>query len=219
MGRHEIERVPLSRRIAIKLRGNRPQKPPRPPRTGVYKQRFVTSFGFFFAAATLLVNVVDPYSGAMARPYFYASTADATDKAQNFAYYSQAKVSFSRGGYSVVTGDAAKAIFVADAANPASGSDKAFALDLVLAHGWGHDQYSCLVALWNRESNWRVNAYNASSGAYGIPQALPGVKMAEAGADWMTNSQTQIRWGIGYIDGRYHSPCGALAHSDQFRWY
>jgi hypothetical protein len=64
-----------------------------------------------------------------------------------------------------------------------------------------------------------VNAYNASSGAYGIPQALPGVKMAEAGADWMTNSQTQIRWGIGYIDGRYHSPCGALAHSDQFRWY
>ena len=85
-------------------------------------------------------------------------------------------------------------------------------------YGWGDDQFACLVSLWNRESGWRVNAAN-SSGAYGIPQALPGSKMASAGADWETNPATQIAWGLGYISGRYSNPCGAWAHSESSGWY
>jgi hypothetical protein len=73
--------------------------------------------------------------------------------------------------------------------------------------------------LWNKESGWRVNAYNSGSGAYGIPQALPGSKMASAGADWQTNAATQIKWGLGYIKGRYGTPCGAWGHSQSVGWY
>lgn len=81
------------------------------------------------------------------------------------------------------------------------------------------NEYACLVKLWNRESNWNVYAHNASSGAYGIPQSLPGSKMASEGADWQTNPDTQIRWGLKYIAGRYGTPCSALAHSDSRGWY
>ncbi|AUG28611.1 lytic transglycosylase domain-containing protein [Microbacterium hominis] len=86
------------------------------------------------------------------------------------------------------------------------------------SYGWGDDQFACLVSLWNKESGWRVNAAN-SSGAYGIPQALPGSKMASAGADWETNPATQIAWGLGYISGRYGTPCGAWDHSESVGWY
>ena len=75
------------------------------------------------------------------------------------------------------------------------------------------------MKLWERESNWRLNAMNKSSGAYGIPQALPGSKMASEGTDWMTNAQTQIRWGVKYINGRYKNPCTALLHSNVKGWY
>ncbi len=101
---------------------------------------------------------------------------------------------------------------------PDPGSAQAIAYDMVKARGWGDDQFSCLVALWNRESGWRVNAYN-SSGAYGIPQALPGSKMGAYGADWQTNPATQIKWGLGYISGRYGTPCGAWGHSQSSGWY
>ncbi len=97
---------------------------------------------------------------------------------------------------------------------------QAIARDLMLAqYGWGGDQFGCLVSLWNRESGWNVNAYNSSSGATGIPQALPGSKMASAGADWQTNPATQITWGLGYIAGRYGTPCGAWDHSESAGWY
>ncbi|MET0780803.1 MAG: lytic transglycosylase domain-containing protein, partial [Microbacterium sp.] len=102
---------------------------------------------------------------------------------------------------------------------PDPGTAQAIAYEMVLARGWGDDQFACLVALWNRESGWRVNAYNASSGAYGIPQSLPGNKMASAGADWETNPATQISWGLGYISGRYGTPCGAWDHSESVGWY
>jgi peptidoglycan DL-endopeptidase CwlO len=88
---------------------------------------------------------------------------------------------------------------------------QAYASSRLGAYGWSSGQMSCLVRLWNIESGWRWNAYNASSGAYGIPQSLPGSKMATAGGDWTTSSQTQIEWGLGYIKARYGSPCGALA--------
>lgn len=85
--------------------------------------------------------------------------------------------------------------------------------------GYGARQKSCLVKLWNKESNWRWNADNPSSSAYGIPQALPGRKMASAGRDWRTNPVTQIKWGLKYIKGRYGSPCGAWNHSKARGWY
>ena len=85
-------------------------------------------------------------------------------------------------------------------------------------YSWSDKQYSCLVKLWNRESGWRVNAHNPS-GAHGIPQALPGKKMASAGPDWKSNPHTQIKWGLKYIKGRYKTPCGALSHSNKHNWY
>ena len=86
-------------------------------------------------------------------------------------------------------------------------------------YGWGSDQFSCLVSLWNRESGWNYQAYNSGSGATGIPQSLPGSKMASAGADWQTNATTQIRWGLNYIRGSYGSPCAAWGHSNATGWY
>ncbi|MFI0351546.1 lytic transglycosylase domain-containing protein [Actinomadura sp. 9N407] len=80
-------------------------------------------------------------------------------------------------------------------------------------------QFGCLQKLWNKESHWNYKAANPSSGAYGIPQALPGSKMASEGADWKTNYKTQIRWGLGYIDNRYGTPCKAWGHSQDVGWY
>lgn len=102
---------------------------------------------------------------------------------------------------------------------PDPGSAKAFALEEVAQRGWDSSEYNCLVALWQKESGWNHLAMNRSSGAYGIPQSLPGEKMASAGADWATNPETQIRWGLGYIEARYGHPCGAWAHSQQRNWY
>ena len=91
---------------------------------------------------------------------------------------------------------------------------------LMLAdHGWGASQFSCLNSLWNKESRWNYRAQNPSSGAYGIPQALPGTKMASAGSDWRTNPVTQIEWGLDYIADRYGTPCAAWGHSQSVGWY
>lgn len=98
------------------------------------------------------------------------------------------------------------------------GESQSVAHELVISRGWGEDQFTCLVQLWNKESGWRTNAANPS-GAYGIPQALPGSKMSSAGADWQTNPRTQITWGLGYIQGRYGTPCGAWSHSQAAGWY
>lgn len=90
---------------------------------------------------------------------------------------------------------------------------------LLADYGFSSDQMSCLDSLWTKESGWSVTADNPSSSAYGIPQALPGSKMSTAGADWATNPVTQIRWGLGYIEDRYGSPCGAWSHSVSNNWY
>lgn len=99
------------------------------------------------------------------------------------------------------------------------GTSRAIGLEMTLARGWGEDQFACLDALWTKESGWRAEAHNPSSGAHGIPQALPGSKMASVGADWATNPVTQITWGLGYIEGRYGTPCAAWAHSKAKNWY
>lgn len=103
--------------------------------------------------------------------------------------------------------------------SPDPGTAQAIAYEMVQARGWGDDQFACLQALWNKESGWRVNAYNASSGAYGIPQALPGSKMGSVAPDWETNPATQITWGLNYIAGRYSDPCGAWGSSQSRGWY
>ena len=79
--------------------------------------------------------------------------------------------------------------------------------------------FRCLDVLADRESGWRVHAENKSSGAYGIPQALPGRKMASIADDWRDNATTQIRWMIRYVKGRYGNPCIALDHSYRTSWY
>ncbi len=96
---------------------------------------------------------------------------------------------------------------------------RSIARALLAEFGFSEDQFGCLDSLWTRESKWRVNADNPNSSAYGIPQALPGSKMSSAGADWATNPVTQIRWGLGYIEDRYGSPCSAWGHSQSRGWY
>lgn len=99
---------------------------------------------------------------------------------------------------------------------------QAYAATQMSAFGWGQDQMSpCLVPLWNGESNWRWNALNTSSGAYGIPQSLPASKMANAGADYRTNAVTQVNWGLAYIKSAYGSPCAAWSkwQSRSPHWY
>jgi hypothetical protein len=130
----------------------------------------------------------------------------------------------------------AAAAAAAAAANPGGGADgfapppgmvvdpaaaQAYAASRLGAYGWGGDQMGCLVALWNHESGWRADAYNTSSGAYGIPQAWRASKMSSAGPDWLTNANTQINWGLDYIARAYGSPCAAwtfeMSHTPN--WY
>nr|NLD40558.1 DUF348 domain-containing protein [Actinomycetales bacterium] len=100
-----------------------------------------------------------------------------------------------------------------------TGDAVALGQSMAANRGWTGDQWSCLYSLWQKESNWNPNARNRSSGATGIPQALPGSKMASHGSDWATNPATQIAWGLDYIAGRYGTPCGAWNHSVAKNWY
>lgn len=123
--------------------------------------------------------------------------------------------------------DPAKAAALGLRSGPAVGGEenlsdqdpRAVAEALLSSYGWSSSEMSCLDPLWMGESGWRVNAENSSSGAYGIPQSLPGSKMATAGADWRTNPVTQIQWGLGYIQERYGSPCGAWGFKQGHGWY
>ncbi len=96
---------------------------------------------------------------------------------------------------------------------------KAYAASRLSAFGWGPEQMQSLITLWEKESNWRTTAVNASSGAYGIVQALPGNKMASIAPDWETNFRTQIDWGLQYIKERYGSPANALGFHYANNWY
>ncbi len=196
-------------------------------------------FAFTAAIAVIAVNVVDPYSGATASPYFQVAERYDGEETQALAVSGDHENSFTRDGYSVIAPPPPPppepVVEVSESSSSKSssssnqstlprvsadpGSAQAIAHSMVLSRGWGEDQFSCLVALWNKESGWRVNAANPSSGAYGIPQALPGSKMGSAGSDWRTNPATQISWGLGYISGRYGTPCGAWGHSQAVNWY
>ena len=105
------------------------------------------------------------------------------------------------------------------AASAPSGSPQQIAEQMLSQFGWSSGQFSCLQPLWALESGWNIYASNPSSGAYGIPQALPGSKMASAGPDWQSDAATQIRWGLTYIQGTYGSPCAAWSHEEADGWY
>jgi colicin import membrane protein len=118
---------------------------------------------------------------------------------------------------------AAAAAAEAAAAAPKAVDDpaaaKAYAASILGNYGWSASEMTALNTLWEKESNWRTTATNASSGAYGIVQSLPASKMATAGADWQTNYQTQIKWGLNYIKERYGSPSAALGFHLANNWY
>ncbi|GAA3878295.1 hypothetical protein GCM10022381_20880 [Leifsonia kafniensis] len=113
---------------------------------------------------------------------------------------------------------AAQAAALAAAGTPDGA--RAVARDMAASqYGWDESQFSCLNQLWQKESGWSYTAYNADGGATGIPQALPGSKMATAGSDWETNAATQISWGLSYIKSSYGTPCSAWGHSQSMNWY
>ncbi|MEN9713996.1 MAG: hypothetical protein RLZZ164_660 [Actinomycetota bacterium] len=216
MGRHVLEKPTLLQRLFPRIHAFWADHSSVLPM--LTRKTVKGGWGFAAVTAFALVSVVDPYSGTIASASA-SMVFDATDPTQSYGLASTQTISFARGGFKLITGSDANGLFVQNADLPAPGTSKQFALRMLLDMGFDSDQYSCLVTLWDRESNWRVNAFNKGSGAYGIPQALPGTKMASAGEDWLTNPETQIKWGLGYIQGRYGSPCGALAHSNKFGWY
>jgi hypothetical protein len=97
--------------------------------------------------------------------------------------------------------------------------NRAIGCALLLDAGFGLDQMPCLDHMWTKESNWNPKSTNKSSGAYGIPQALPADKLAAYGADWQTNPVPQIKWGLAYIKNRYSTPCGAWTFWQAHNWY
>jgi hypothetical protein len=101
---------------------------------------------------------------------------------------------------------------------PSPATAQGIAYKMLASFGFGTSQWGCLDNLWQQESGWNVYAENPS-GAYGIPQALPGSKMASAGPDWQSNATTQINWGLGYIKDIYGTPCGAWDHEVAYGWY
>lgn len=166
----------------------------------------------------VLVSVVDPYSGAVASPSFRISSGVWSTSAQSVTVADGAAIASSRDGLDTVSRlNVPGAIPAAGVPDPDTA--QAIAYKMVMERGWSTQEYDCLVLLWNRESHWNVYSHNVSSGAYGIPQALPGEKMASAGDDWQTNPATQITWGLGYIEARYGLPCTAWGHSEDTGWY
>ncbi|MET0812416.1 MAG: lytic transglycosylase domain-containing protein [Microbacterium sp.] len=189
-----------------------------------------------FAAMGFVIAYVGPTGMAISQAsadeqtsLFASSLGDTQSREPDQAAEAAAPAELARDGYEVYVKPKPVVVPLAPAStgtgwrppfvNPDPGTAQAMAYEVVLARGWGDDQFGCLVALWNKESGWRVNAHNKSSGAYGIPQALPGSKMASIGADWETNPATQIIWGLNYISGRYGTPCGAWDKSQRSGWY
>jgi hypothetical protein len=122
-------------------------------------------------------------------------------------------------GHAAAAGHGGSALATGATLTSAS-SNVALGQQLASADGWGSGaEWTCLDELWTRESGWRMVWNYQGSGAYGIPQALPASKMASAGADYMTDPATQIRWGLGYIRDTYGDPCTAWSHEEAVSWY
>lgn len=148
---------------------------------------------------------------AAAKTVLIASKPTMTDPEQILQAQNSNTASSSEttGGIGVAT--------LAAPANPSAAQQTA--KGMLASFGFSSSQWSCLFSLWERESTWNVYAENAASGAYGIPQSLPGEKMESAGADWQTDAATQIRWGLGYIKSVYGTPCSAWQNEVSFGYY
>jgi len=187
----------------------------------VKPQGIFAFFGFLAAAAFIAVTAVAPFTTTQAQAEEIQPLQPGERLNQQLMTEATAASTFSIERFEEVVAPAPKPSATRGsgiapvAGTPDPGTAQAIALGYVGAGA----EFDCLVALWNKESRWNVFAENRSSGAYGIPQALPGSKMASAGADWQTNPDTQIRWGLGYIQGRYGSPCAAWAKSQASGWY
>ena len=131
---------------------------------------------------------------------------------QSFTNKDAAQNSIAKDSWSLTSG------FFVSGTSSVKGAQQ-FARAELRDRNWDESEFTCLVDLWNRESRWNYRAENPSSGAYGIPQALPGHKMRAAGKDWRTNPETQILWGLSYISDRYKTPCRAWDHSEENGWY
>ncbi len=218
------------------------QSPARPTRSARRVLRNTLTFGGLAAAATgvavaagvlhthgTAVNLADSLSPVSAAGGVAAggSAAGGSASAGLAEDLSDRSREVSRSADRRETRDPAKQAALGLTSGPAVGGEENLssqdpqdiAAALLPSYGWSSSQMSCLVPLWMGESGWRVNAENSSSGAYGIPQSLPGSKMASAGADWQTNPATQITWGLGYIQERYGSPCGAWGFKQGHGWY
>lgn len=183
------------------------------------KNRHVFTALFLVALFSLTIHIPTPALAAT-MPYEYSPNTftDYTKDAQTLTVskYNNTPIVVERFEYEIIAAPEPVIPKKRPAPNAAVvGEAQAYARTLVS----DDNEWNCLYNLWARESGWRVEAYNASSGATGIPQALPGSKMASAGADWETNPVTQINWGMGYINGRYGTPCNAWAHSEEKGWY
>jgi len=163
-----------------------------------------------------LAAVQDAIAQRKAAAKAAAARAAQSQSAQSQAAQSQSAQSQAAQSQSARGQAAAQSPAVTTAA---SGSPQQIAQAMLGSFGWSSSQFSCLDPLWAHESGWSVSAYNAGSGAFGIPQALPGSRMASAGPDWQTNAATQIKWGLDYIKGTYGSPCGAWSHEEATGWY
>ena len=179
-------------------------------------------FAIAVTTALLVTNSLSPQSQASASEIIAPGTTVKVDT-QELAVAGQYQHTAARDTFTTsevyVAPPEPVAIAAPAAGVPDPGSAQAIGWEIVQSMGWGQDQFDCLVALWNKESGWNVYAHNTGSGAYGIPQALPGDKMSSVGADWATNPATQITWGLIYIQGRYGTPCDAWAYSGVNGYY
>jgi hypothetical protein len=199
-------------------------------RAGLQATAFVVA-----AAFVALFSVQPQLARANASEAYAPTVVEAAGSPQSLQVAAGASLSVSRDAYTVTDpppppppapepvkaavstgGGGCSANVVPTPGPPDAGSVQDIAFQALPSYGWDLQQYYYLLALWKKESGWSVSAHNASSGAHGIPQALPGSKM---GPGWESDPHVQIGWGLGYIAGRYGSPCEAWASSVDRGWY
>ena len=165
------------------------------------------------AAARTLTVVAQPKLASPAE-VAAASAVNSTSTSTNTSTNTGSNTGTNSG-----TGTGGGGVVYVTSTPPDPGTAQSIAYNMMASFGFSPSAFfGCLLDIWNRESNWRYDAENPS-GAYGIPQALPGSKMATAGPDWQTNPATQIRWGLGYIKAIYGDPCKAWAFEEANGYY
>jgi hypothetical protein len=176
------------------------------------RRRVLSLLAVLATAGIVLVSVADPYAGARASAFYREPVLAKPAAVQRFTIDGGivvVAVKRDRFTTEIVGADGAAASALPSGPVVPASTAQAYAAGIVAKRGWAASEFGCLVSLWNRESGWNARAANPS-GAYGIPQALPGSKM---GAGWQTDYRVQVGWGINYIAARYGSPCGAWAQS------